>query len=216
MYLQKYSRLYDYIQEYQQLVYEIYASHAIAFLVTYYNVDIRQTIWDDEKVYGGFYEEVGQLSGVRWRKILTLPVYYIEEIQTPFDGQDIGYVKDNVTNFVIPSTYGFVPYAHDIIHFDQSYLRPRNNIYPVFHVNGIEPSVNTDRRFWKLKVETMQSRTTPEFDNQTVDVFAFSEYDKKIHTLEDAQFLTRLLYKHEEIRNSQKGRFDDNSGFYFS
>jgi hypothetical protein len=216
MYLQKYSRLYDYIQEYQKLVYEVYASHAIAFLVTYYNLNIHTTIWDDEKVFGGYYEKTGEWTGVRWRKILTLPVYYIEDVQTLFDGQEIGYVKEGITNFAIPSTYGFVPYPHDMIFFSQDFLRPNNNKYPIYEVKGVEASVNTDRRFWKLKTEVYQSKTLDAIDDQTSGIYAFSEYDKKIHTLEDQTFLTRLLYKHEEIRGAQKLRFDDNSGFYFS
>ena len=50
---------------------------------------------------------------------------------------------------------------------------------------------------------------------QVVNTYTFYEYDKKIHTLEDAAFLTRLLSKNEILRDRCKQKlFDDNSGFY--
>ena len=43
----------------------------------------------------------------------------------------------------------------------------------------------------------------------------FFEYDKQIHTLDDATYLTNLLTKNDTLRDRAKCHlFDSNSGFY--
>jgi len=213
---QKYERTYQYIHEYQKMVYDFYSKSVVAFLTTYWHINTVETVWDDDGgVGGGPYEQIGDLSGMKWDKFLLIPVYYIEEVQTPFDGQDIGYVKENETQFAIPSTYGFTPLIHDKFKMEQSYLKPTQNTYPIFHVVGIEKSVNADRLFWRLRVEIEQSYTETQIDEQVVDTFTFFEYDKQIHTLDDASYLTNLLTKNDILRDRAKcDLFDSNSGFY--
>jgi len=212
--MQKYTRLYDYIHEYQRLVYDIYSKHGIAFLVTYYNINPTETVWDNENLMGGSYERVGELSGVKWDKYLLLPIYFTDEISTIFDGQDIGLIKENETNIVMPSTYNITPYANDKVKLEQAYLRPTNDIYPLFNVTGIEKSTNTDRSFWKLKIEVEQSITVTQLEEQLNQVYTFYEYDKKIHTISDAATLTRMLSKNEDLKGYLDNLYDENSGFY--
>jgi hypothetical protein len=207
--------MYDYIYDYQKLLYDYYSKHAVPFLVTYYNYDIGNIVWDDENLFGGSYESTGDLSGKRWNKYLLMPVYFMEEVSTVFDGQDIGYIKDGRTSFVIPNTYGITPYPGDYIKFDQTFLRQTNDNYPVFRIQGAEISVNTDFRFWKLIAEVYQSKKTTSIDAKVTETFSFVDYDKKIHTLSDSEFLTRLLIKNESIRSTLKDLYDGNSGFYF-
>jgi hypothetical protein len=214
---QKFQRIYDYIHEYQNLVYDFYSKDVVAFLTTYYHIDTGSTIWEDENVFAGSYDRVGEYSGVKWNKILLLPVYYSEDISTAFDGQDIGYVKENETSFTIPSTYGFIPLANDKIKLEQSYLQTDNDVYPTFNVTGVEKSVNTQRTFWKLKVKVEQSVTEDQLNLQVSNVYSFFEYDKKIHTLEDSQFMSRLLSKNESLKECVKANlYDSRSGFYFA
>jgi len=213
--MQKYERIYDYIHEYQSLIYDYYSKHVVAFLTTYYHIDTDETIWEDENVFAGSYDRVGEYSGVRWNKILLLPVYYMDEINTPLDGQDIGYVKENNSTFVIPSTYGITPLPNDKLKLEQDYLRPTNNIYPLFNIGGVEKSVNADRVFWKINVSLEQSVTENQLNQQVQETYTFYDYDKKIHTVDDASFMTRLLSKNESLRETAKTLFDSNSGFYF-
>lgn len=213
--MQKYQRLYDYIHEYQSLVYDFYSKHSVAFLTTYYHIDSEETIWEDENLFAGSYDRVGEYSGVKWNKVLLLPVFFIDEINTPLDGQDIGYIKENQTSFVIPSTYGITPLPNDKLKLEQEYLRPTNNIYPLFNVGGVEKSVNADRLFWKIIVQLEQSVTETQLNNQVQATYTFFDYDKKIHTVDDASFMTRLLSKNESLRSTVNDLFDNNSGFYF-
>jgi len=214
---QKFERIYDYIHEYQNLVYNFYSKDIVAFLTTFYHIDTEETVWEDENIFAGSYDRVGEFSGVKWNKILLLPVYYIEDINTAFDGQETGYVKDNETTFVIPSAYGFTPLPNDKLKMEQDYLRPTNNVYPIFNVGGVEKSVNEDRLFWKLKVKTEQSITETQLDAQVSNTYTFFEYDKKIHTISDAQYMSRLLSKNEDLKSIvTTNLYDKRSGYYFA
>ena len=212
--MQLYERLYNYIAEYQSLIYDVYSKHSIAYLVTYYNLDTENTVWDNTDLMGGSYEIIGDLSGMRWNKYLLLPVFFIEEVTTIFDASEIGVTKENETHIVIPSTYNIQPYPNDMLKFEQSYLRTSNDVYPLFVVTGMEKSVNVDRTFWKLKIEIKQSKTITQLDEQVSRTFAFFEYTKKIYDLPTAVFLTKLLYKSSTLCGLLKERFDQNSGFY--
>jgi hypothetical protein len=212
--MERWTRLYDYVAEYQELVYNYYSKHAVAFLTNYYNINSTQTVWDNKELLGGFYERIGTLSGVKYNKYLLLPVYFIDEISTSFDGQDIGQVKQNESHIVIPSTYNITPIPGDLVKLDQSYLRPTNNTYPTFVVSGVEIHPNTDRRFWKLRIETNQSILSTQIDQQVSDIFVFFDYDKNIYPLQDATDLATLLSRNEELSKRVKLLWDENSGFY--
>jgi len=216
MTIQNYQRIYDYIHEYQNLVYNYYSKHVVAFLVTYYNLNVCDTVWEDEDLMGGAYEQVGDLTGIRRNKILMLPLYYAEEINTAFDAQDIGYIKENDTSFVMPSTYNFRPYPNDIIKLEQAYLSPKNNTHPLFIVSGVEIHPNTERRFWKIRCKVFQSETLASVESQVENIYSFVEYDKKIHTIDDSQFIAKLLYKHSLLKQNLNNLYDRRCGFYFT
>jgi hypothetical protein len=212
---QKFNNIYSYINEYQRMVYEIYAADVVSFLCTYYHIDGPETIWEDEDMFAGSYDRVGEYSGVKWNKILLLPIYYSEEITTSFDGQEIGLVKEGETSFVFPSIYGITPLPNDKIKFEQNFLRPTNDVYPIYNVTGREKSVNTDYTYWKLRVKVEQSITETQLEEQVQDTYAFYDYDKRIHTVSNSTFLTRLLMKNDIIRERLKNIFHDrNSGYY--
>lgn len=212
---QYYTRLYDYIHEYQGLVHDHYSKFGIAFLVTYYNINADETIWDNDRIYGGSYEKIGDLSGMKWNKYLLIPVYWTEEISTVFDGDEKGYVKHNETNIVIPSSYGITPYPNDIIKFEQEFLRPTNDTYPILIVSGIEIYPNTSRRYWKLRIESFQSKTTTELEDQVENSYSFFNYTKKIYSVPQAAFLTRMMIKSENTIDRLNDLYDENSGLYF-
>jgi hypothetical protein len=215
--MQLYTRLYEYIYDYQKLIYDYYSKTATAFLVTYYHLDLDQTIWDSTKLTGGYYEKIGELSGVKWSKILLLPVFFIEDLTGGLTGEDIGMTAEKETSIVIPSTYNFRPYPNDIIKLDQNYLQPdrERDVYSLYVVSGIERSTPMPRTFFKLKVVTEQSRTTTEIDQQVSNTYSFFDYTKFIHTVPDTIFLARVMLKNETLRVRLKNMFDENSGFYF-
>ena len=81
----------------------------------------------------------------------------------------------------------------------------------------MEVHPNTDKRYWKLKCVVFESETLQSVNNQVVDTYSFVEYDKQIHTLADAQFISRLLYKDSLLKPVLKDvLFDNRVGFYFT
>jgi len=212
---QLWERQYHYIHEYQYLVYEYYAKDVVAFLTTYYHLNTSETIWDNEYVMGGAYEEIGDLTGIRWDKFLLLPVFFIDEISSiGFDATEIGQNKLTETYCVIPSEYKFTPLPHDIIQFEQDYLQMSPNNQPIYHVSGVEIAPNTDRRFWKLKLEVNQSRKIPEVENQTLNTYMFLDYDKQIHTVENANIILNLLETNSNLKKTVSENYDSGTGFY--
>jgi len=212
--MQNWERLYSYIHDYQRLVYDYYSKTGVAFLVNYYNINRDDTIWDDEEMMGGPYEWTGDLSGVRMDKYLLLPCYFFDEITTGFDAQETGLNKEQVSTFVIPSSYGITPYAGDIVKLEQAYMRPTNNKYPLFVVEGREIHPNTDKRFWKLTIRPYHSYALEEVEPHVVNTYVFFDYDKKVHTLDDGLALAKLLAKNETLKKRLTSLWDPNSGFY--
>lgn len=212
--MQNYNRINDYFNDYWKLLYDYYSKHGQAYLVTYYNIDTEQTVWDNENLMGGYYEKIGALSGVKWKKILTLPVYFIEEVDTIFDAQDIGYVNEGKTGFTIPSSYGITPYPNDIIMLYQNYLQDVDT-HALYVITGVQKQSSGDKTYWKCQCNVEQSRLSTELDLQVTDLLVFYDYDKKIHKLEESVSMTKLLSKNENIKNNLKNLFDKNSGLYF-
>ncbi len=222
--MQNYQRVYDYITDWQRLIYDYYQKHAIAFLCTYYNLDISQRqpdgsggiVWDNQYLDGGFYEMTGDLSGIRWIKYELLPVFWVEETLTDFEAREEGLINVGESALVIPSQYGITPYNHDIIKFSQEFLvnDESQDKYEIFQVSGIKKRPPQDKMYWWLKLETYQSKTTDNIDPQVTEVRVFVEYTKKIHSLAEATTITRMMSKNESLRSRLKGMFDQNSGFY--
>lgn len=210
--MQNWDRLYSYIHEYQRLVLDYYSKHGVAFLTTYWNINKDETIWDKEQMFGGSYERTGKLTGIKFDKYLTLPVYFAEEISVNFDGQETGLNKDQETSIIFPYLYGITPYAGDIVKMEQQFLQPKNDTYPLFKVTGVEVYPNTEKRYWKLKLKVYESKNVEAIDDQVVNKFVFFEYDKKIHTLEGAKTLARMLAKDEELKLNLVDMWNDNSG----
>ena len=212
--MQNYNRINDYFNDYWTLLYDFYSKHGQAYLVTYYHIDEDETVWDNKNLMGGYYEKIGEYSGVRWKKILTLPVYFIEETDTIFDAQDIGIVNEGRTGFVIPSSYGITPYPNDIIKLYQNYLQD-DDTYALYVVKGSQKQSPGDKTYWKCSCGIEQSRTSVELDLQVSETLIFYDYDKKIHQVSESVSMTKMLSKNETIRENLNSLFDQNSGLYF-
>ena len=82
--MQNWLRLYHYPADYLNLVYRYYAAHGIAYICTYYHLDIPNSTLDTEILDAGSYEIIGDLSGLVWEKITMLPIYNTDQIQPSF------------------------------------------------------------------------------------------------------------------------------------
>ena len=211
--IQNYFRLYQYIHDYQKMQFDYYSKHALSFITTYWNLNQEKTVWDDKLMMGGSYERVGTLSGTKWNRFLLLPVYFPDEISITFDGTETGVNKEQETTITIPSSYGIIPYEGDIVKLEQSYLQTDDK-YPLFIVVNKEIYPNTDKRFWKLKLQVFQSKSVDQIMAQTEDTLVFFEYDKQIYPLEQATRMAQLMSQNESLRDKLAKTWNPNSGFY--
>lgn len=213
--MQNYQRIYDYINEYWNTIYDVYSKHGVAYLVTYYNIDITSTVWDNEFLMGGSYEKIGALSGIKWNKYLLLPAYFIGETDTIFDAQETGYVNEGDSELVIPDSYGLVPYANDMVVIGKrQYYSTDESQMAIYAVTGLQKQ-GPDKTYWKLKLSVEQSRTNKELDAQVSNNYVFYEYDKKVHTIPNSISMTNMLSKSATLRLNLKSLYDQNSGLYF-
>ena len=211
--MQNYSRIYDYIQEYQRLVYDVYSKHAPAYLVTYYHINKDDTVWDDDTLFGGAYEQLGSWSGIKFDKYLLLPIYFLEEVLYNPTAEESGVVRISESHIVLPSTYGINPLPHDLVKFTRYPIDiPLDGLYSV---TGFEHSETTPYHLWKLKLINEQNFSPDMADKQVQNTYIFYDYDKKVHESNDATTMTRLLSKNESIRSNLNNLFDQNSGLYF-
>jgi len=218
--MQNYTKLEDqYSNEYWRLMYEYYAAHGISYKVTYYNLDVNTTIWDKTDLFGGYYEKIGELSGVKWNKILLLPVFQIGETTNVFDADETGYINKGETELVIPSLYGITPYPNDIIQLNRPYLTTTYQIedFPIFTVTGVQKQSPQQRTWWKLNLKIEQSRREMEIESnhQISGNFTFFDYTKKIYTIQDAITMTKMMSKNLELKERIKDMVDQNSGFLY-
>ena len=213
--MQNYKRIYDYYYEFWKTIYDVYSRHGIAYKVTYYHLDTTSTIWDDDTLFGGSYESLGPLSGIKYDKILFLPIYFITEMSNVWDAQAEGFINPGEIEIVIPSDYGFVPIPGDMFKLDEFVIDTQRDINPIFKISNLKKQTHQDLAYWQSHGEIYQSKTTEDLDLQVQNTMVFYDYDKKIHTLNDSISLTRMLNKNKIVRDRLKDLYDRNSGLYF-
>ena len=216
--MQLYNRIYSYIDEYWKLVYDYYALHGVPFPVTYYHIDVEESVWDRTNLMGGAYEKIGDLSGIKWIRILLFPVFQIAETSTEWDAQEQGYINEGDSEIVIPSKYGIVPLPNDMIRFHQQYVlvdRSDPNSDCIYTITGISKQTPQDRTYYKCKLTVEQSRKVYELDLQVSKTYVFFDYSKKIYSIENTATLTRMMTKNDTLKDRIKSLFDQNSGYLF-
>lgn len=211
--MQKWLRIQEFATQYQKFVYKVYSVHGQSYPCTYFNLDLPNSIYDGTVLDAGTYTKTGKLSGLKWRKILYLPAYFIEQIQPSFEADEEGYTKKNqVSAFSIPTEYNFQPSPTDFVKFEQDFLQSENNTHPLYQVTNIEKATNTEKTFWKLSLRVDFHREF-DIDNHLSQVCIFFDYNKKTYEAEPGSFLFRLLDKNRNL-NSIKNYFKDLSGLY--
>ena len=209
--MQFYENLYTYIQEYQKIAFDIYSKHGVPYLVTYWNINKEETVWDDEHAMGGPYERVGDLHGMKYDKYLLLPIYFVEQIDNVFEGQDYGYINETESTIVLPYTIGIHPYPRDFIKLTKYPTDYQND--SMYIIEGLEHTEGAPE-YWKLRMNVEQTRKPADVDPYVVNTYIYFDYDKKLHNVNDAMFLSKMMGKHETLRSRLKGLYDQNSGFY--
>ena len=214
--MQNWARIQQYPADYLNLVYRYYASHGIAYICTYYHLDIPNSTLDKEVLDAGSYETIGNLSGLCWEKITLLPIYNTEQIQPAFSADERGFGKhEQVTSLNFPTLYNIQPTARDFIHFEELPLNQGNlpsTEAPLYQVINFEKATNTFFSFWKVNAK-VSWYTKSQIEANVREVFAFVDYEKQIYQIDTAQMLFKLLEKNTKLGTNKYYR--EQVGWYF-
>ena len=223
---QKWMNIRQYTNEYLELVYRYYAEAGISYICTYYNLNIPESVTDTTILDAGSYETTGELSGLRWNRIMLFPVYNTETVQNTFIADERGMGKfDQITTFNFPTVYGLKPNIHDFVIFedvnlneDQIYKQQSITDYykqskkPVYEVINFEKATNTDVTFWKTNLKIDQ-QTKIRLDQQLSGDYTYFDLEKHIYKTPETSFLYKMLEKNRLLDANDFYR--KNCGFYF-
>lgn len=213
-------RSYNYIEDFFRTLYEIYAKHHVpSYPVTYYSTDTTSTVWDADQLNGGAYEKggVGELSGVKWKKILMLPVFGIETVQMLQESGEKGGMtfRDGAsTQVVFPSLYGLIPVEGDVVDLSFGYKTSTVNTKMLYTVNNINMAHQGDFfQIYQLQLK-MAPFTLEELEKQISSYYMFYEHEKTILPLYNTRRLLSLQEMSVNLTNQVNAFFNRQTGFY--
>ena len=201
MYNQKWQRINDYALDYFELIYQYYANSTRSVPVTYYSLDLPNSVYDGQLLKGGSYEMMGNLSGLLWKKILTLPVYSFEPIPWILSADEEGVLFKNRTSTLwLPTIYELRPSVHDFIIYEQP--TERNDEFqdqlPMYEIVNLEKASSGELTFWRVSLKSTYHKKT-DIEQQLSGSYVFSDFEKHIYRASDAIFLTKLQLKNSKL-----------------
>jgi hypothetical protein len=210
-------RRYNYIEDYFKFAHDLYTNEYPAMSVTYYNLDFDSSIMDKDILNAGSYERygLGDLTGVRWKKILLFPVWGIESIQPNMEPGEKGLLiqESETTQIIYPSAYGIKASELDFVVFDQGFMQTDSNIKPVFVVTQVNLEHYGDYfNMYQCRLKSISNRL--DLEQQISSYWMFLEYSKRIYPAENANLLLKLQRKNKILAENLYSFFEDNIGFY--
>ncbi len=201
MYSQKWHNINQYAPDYFELLYQYYAAAANRTPITYYNLDLPNSVYDGELLADGAYEMTGEHSGLRWKKFLMLYVYNIEQVNLTLNADENGVgFSDQTTTLFIPTIYEFRPKVHDFISYDQIAWRsdPYEASLPLWEVINLEKASHANITFWKLTLQSSY-KIKSDLDEHLSGFYTFVDYEKHIYQTSDAIYLSELQLKNSRL-----------------
>ena len=213
-------RSFNYIEDYFRTLYQIYAEHYVAsYPVTYYSTDMDNSVVEKENLNAGSYEKggVGELSGMKWKKIRMLPVFGVNTVQMQQETGEKGgmtFRDGSSTQVVFPSLYGLIPIEGDVVDLSFGYRTPTVNTKMLFTVNNINPAHQGDFfQIYQLQLK-MAGFSREELDKQVSSDWMFYEHEHQIVPLANGYRLLRLQERSVNMSTVANRVFDKQSGFY--
>lgn len=196
----------DYVNEYLNLVYDRYKLINNPYFVVYYTLDKRTSTYDEH--YGDTYKTVGEQSGLKWNKILNLPVYSVEYVTPTLDYNENGIsVKDSLigSGIMSPET-GIVPKSGDM------FITKIENDISMFIITGVTLSSNMpfDKPYTRFSFKPTHY-THESVERNVNGTYVYLEPIHKILPIEYAEVSLQLVNRLSEINSIlQKDFFDSN------
>ncbi len=218
--MESFVRILNYYEDYFRYVHELYAQNYIGYPVTYYSIDWKNSVYDEKELGAGTYEKlgVGTLSGLKWKKILLLPIHGVEQITPNNNTSEKGILLEDseITQISFPSEFGIIPNPWDIIHFKQEFMDQSNDISPLFTVTQI----NLGHYGNYLQLYQCRLKVAPFsrdiVENQISEYMMFLDITKKIHNVKNAQILLHLQGVSKTLSDRVSSKiFNNKLGLYF-
>ena len=216
--MQPWLRKYNYIQDYFTTAYSLYEQLYPAYPVTYYSLDIVNSVMETDKLAAGTYEKdgVGDLSGAVWKKMDLLPVSSIEDVQPTQESGETGltYFESMPTQITFPSTYGLKPLEWDVVDLNYGFKTKSIKLRPLFIVTQVNMAHMGD--YYQLYQCRLQVApySRVELEQQISSYWRFDNHEKRLFLLENANFLLNMQTRSEELSVRLEGLFNNNLGFY--
>jgi len=216
--MQPYTRIYNYFQNYYDTIYNIYSEHYPAYPTIYYSIDWNNSTYDKNILDAGTYEKngIGELTGIKFKKILFLPVYGIEQIQPIYNSDERGHnmFDSERTQVIIPSNYGLIPGEWDVVHFIQDFISPENfENGPMFVIHNVNPATIGNMTHFQCKLKAAPY-SLQFVKNQVISYYMFVDHTKKIHRLDTAHTMNKLLQRSIILTEHINNLFNNCTGFY--
>lgn len=213
-------RSYNYIEDYFRTLYEIYSKeYTAAYPVTYFSTDLTSSVWDTDQLNAGAYEKggVGELSGVKWKRIQMLPVFGVESVQMNQESGEKGgmsFREGASTQIVFPSLYGLTPLEGDVVDLSFGYKTSTMKTKMLFTVNNINPAHQGDFfEIYQLQLK-MAPFTREELEKQVSSDYMFYELEQAILPLPNVRRLLKLQENSVTLTNQANRLFNNQTGFY--
>jgi hypothetical protein len=184
--------------------------------ITYYSIDWEKSTYD-EKMKAMSFERygVGELSGMRWKKIKLLPIWGVEQMSPAYNASEEGYLLQDslVTQIVLPGDFGIRPYPWDFVEFEQKYMFGKFMSGPIFVSTNIEIDTYGEDKYYKVRLKTAPNSFITDIQKQISEFQVFVELYNKVydHTIGNTMFC--LEEKYEKLINKSFS-FKNNIGVY--
>ena len=202
MYNQKWMSINEYALDYFELLYQYYSTCGRSIPVTYYNLDLPNSVYDGKLLQGGSYEMIGDLSGMVWKKIFAVQCYSFEPIPFNMVADEAGVAfRDRVSSLWIPTIYELKPTVHDFVIYEHP--TQRNDEFkdqlPMYQVVNTDKASSGELTFWRVSLKS-DYRKKEQIENQLSGSYVFSDFEKHIYKASDASFLAKLQLKNSKLK----------------
>ena len=160
---------YGYLEEYTQLTHEIYSEAQPAVFCDYYSLDKINSIWDDN--YISSYQDVGDLSGLRWNKVSLYPVFFSEGTPATLNANEKGTTREDSIrpSVVVPHSNCLEPKIYDFLVFTNL-----NGESLVYQVMNLEYDMPNARAAFKLNLKPSH-HTIAEINAVTSGLYVYND-----------------------------------------
>jgi len=129
---------FNYLEEYIRLTHDVYSKAHPAVFCDYYSLDQVNSIYDEN--YISSYQDIGDLSGLRWNKVSLYPVFFGEGSPPALNASEKGTTREDAIRptVVVPNTGYIEPKILDYLVFTN--LQGESLIYKVINIDYTMPN----------------------------------------------------------------------------